>query len=77
MFYTEEDIQPAVDAAVSVFGTPGNMSMEPNTNWDVIVETSNFGKIWYGDVEGGVEMLVQKKQELEKLINETVLVTGI
>lgn len=77
MFWTEEDIQPVVDAAKTVFGTVGNMSMEPNTNWDVCVETPRFGKIWYGDVEGGVETLIQKRQELEKMLGEAITITSI
>lgn len=77
MFYTEEDIQPVVDAAISVFGTPGNMSNEPNTSYNVYVETAKFGKIWYGDITGNAESLMQKKNELEKLIGETVVVSTV
>jgi hypothetical protein len=77
MFWTEEDISPVVQVANSVFGPVGNMSMEPNTNYNVAIETARFGKIWYGDVEGGVETLIRKKQELERLIGEDVAITTI
>jgi hypothetical protein len=77
MFWTEEDISPVVDIANTVFGTVGNISMEPNTNYNVTIETARFGKVWYGDVEGGVETLIQKKQEFERLIGESAVISNI
>jgi hypothetical protein len=50
MFYSAEDIQPAVDLAAKVFGTVGNMTTGKNVLYNVSVATREFGKLWYGDI---------------------------
>jgi hypothetical protein len=51
MFYVAEDIQPAVDIAVKMCGTVGNMTLSKNALNNVSVATREFGKLWYGDLE--------------------------
>ena len=55
MFYTEEDIQPVVDAVTAVFGAVGNMSNERGVLKNVTVSTPEFGKVWYGDFNGSMD----------------------
>lgn len=51
MFYSAEDVQPAVDLAVKVCGTMGNVTINKNALHNVSVATREFGKLWYGDLE--------------------------
>jgi hypothetical protein len=56
MFYTAEDVQPAVNAAVKLFGRQGNMETGKNVFYNVSVFTKEFGKLWYGDIiKDGIE----------------------
>lgn len=57
MFYTEEDVQPIVDAVTEVMGVTGNMAIGKNVLPNVTVSTPEFGKVWYGDYTGTVEQL--------------------
>jgi hypothetical protein len=50
MFWQSEDVQPAVDAAVKIFGKQGNMEIGKNVLYNVSIFTPAFGKLWYGDV---------------------------
>lgn len=72
MFYTEEDIQPAVDAAIEVFGITGNMIHDNNAIIDVVVWTPEFGKLWYGDVPGPLDNLKEKCNILSQKIGKPV-----
>ena len=64
MFYTEEDIQPVVDAVTAVFGVPGNMSNERNVLKNVTISTPEFGKVWYGDYNGSMDVVTKNLSEL-------------
>lgn len=57
MYYTEEDIQPAVTIATELFGPAGNMMHGKNMKYNVMIATAKFGKIWYGDVDGSTEYI--------------------
>lgn len=57
MYWTEEDIQPAVTVATELFGPAGNMMHGKNMKHNVMVATDKFGKIWYGDVDGSAEYI--------------------
>ena len=50
MFYTAEDVQPAVNAAVKMFGPQGRMDTGKNVFYNVAVFTKEYGKLWYGDI---------------------------
>jgi len=51
MFYTEEDLTPAVNQAVSILGRNGVRRVGKNIQPNVSVATRALGKIWYGDVD--------------------------
>jgi hypothetical protein len=75
MFWTDEDIQPAVDLAVKLFGQH-NLYEQDNRNAhkNVSIMTREFGKIWFGDMELNEET----KESMEKLsvtINQKVYLT--
>jgi hypothetical protein len=69
MFYTEEDIQPAVTAAVRIFGNNGTYVFGKNTV-NITVATREFGKIWYGDVSATT--VNAKCSQLARMINSNV-----
>ena len=55
MFYSAEDVQPVADIAVQLFGRNGNLLEGKNVTKNVIIGSNEFGKIWYGDVDGDME----------------------
>jgi hypothetical protein len=69
MFYTQEDVQPAVDAAVRIFGRNGSYVFNGNVK-NVVIATREFGKIWNGDVD--VSILEDKCSQLARQIGNTV-----
>ena len=77
MFYTEEDVTPAVQVAVELFGPVGNMLQESRfVTRDVIIGTREFGKLWYGDVEGTVDYVNELCEILSKRINQQVSIVS-
>jgi hypothetical protein len=75
MFYTEEDVTPAVQTAAELFGPVGNMLNEGRfITRNVIIGTREFGKLWYGDVEGTVDYVNELCEILSKRINQQVIV---
>jgi hypothetical protein len=50
MFWTEEDVQPAVNAAIEEFGPIGRMVHNSGV-MNIGIGTREFGKIWYGDTD--------------------------
>lgn len=72
MFYTEEDIQPAVDMATELFGTVGNMSEEKNVLKNIVIFSSQYGKLWYGDVQDHMENIQTKCVNLAQKFNINV-----
>lgn len=74
MFYSEEDIQPAVQVATELFGPVGNMIYGKNVTKNVLIGTREFGKIWYGDVEGDVEFITGLCSVLSQRIGQTAMV---
>lgn len=70
MFWYEEDIQPAVDAAAKLLGITGNMTSGPNTLYNVSVYTDPFGKIWYGDYSGTIDELIAAMGQLSAEIGQ-------
>lgn len=72
MFYTEEDIQPVVDAAISIFGKQAQYYPAPFKY--VELETPKYGKIWYGEVQYDSTIIYEKVLQLSKKINELVIV---
>ena len=69
MFWTEEDIQPVVNAVARRMGKAGRMSYGKQVLMNVVVSTPEFGPVWYGDFEGTVD-------DLAKIVSELSAETG-
>ena len=77
MFYTEEDIQPAVQVAIELFGPMGNMLPGGRfVTQDVIIATKEFGKLWYGDVSGTADYVNELCDIMSKRINQRVFIVN-
>ena len=77
MFYTEEDVEPVVQIATELFGPVGNMLNEGRfVTRNVILGTKEFGRIWYGDVEGTVDYITELCEMFSKRINQQVSIVG-
>lgn len=77
MFYSEDDVQPAVNEAIKLFGPVGNMSMERNTMYNVSIATKEFGKLWYGDIDGArfnTTAIANALAALSKLMQQKVYI---
>jgi hypothetical protein len=73
MFYAEEDVQPAVSMAVTLFGPQGNV-LHTATWKNFCVMTKQFGKIWYGDVNLTPTEVTTKCQQLAQKIGQKVYI---
>ena len=71
MFYTAEDVQPAVQVAVELFGPVGNMMEGKNVTKNVLIGTREFGKIWYGDIDGDLDFVNSLCLVLSQRIGQT------
>jgi hypothetical protein len=49
MFYSEDEVQPAVTHATMLFGRVGTIDPVAEHK-NVCIATKQFGKLWYGDV---------------------------
>jgi len=74
MFYTAEDIQPAVQVATELFGPTGIMMEGKNITKNVLIGTREFGKIWYGDVDGDIDFVNGLCSVLSQRIGQSVMV---
>jgi hypothetical protein len=77
MFYSEEDIQPAVQVATELFGPVGVML--PSGKFvakNVIIGTREFGKLWYGDVDGSEEYVKELCDIMTKRIGQNVSIVN-
>ncbi len=73
MFYTEEDVEPVAKIATEMFGPNGNMLDGRNVTKNVIIGTKEFGKIWYGDVDGGLEFVSDMCTAMSARVGMTVI----
>ena len=73
MFYTEEDVQPIAQIAVEMFGPNGNMLEGKNISRNVIIGTKEFGKIWYGDVDGDAQFVTDMCTTMSTRANIAVI----
>ena len=77
MFYSEEDIQPAVQVATELFGPVGVMlSSGKFVAKNVIIGTREFGKLWYGDVDGSEEYVKELCDIMTKRIGQNVSIVN-
>jgi hypothetical protein len=72
MFWQAEDIQPAVNVAVKMFGPQGRMDVGKKLIYNASIFTKEFGKLWYGDLN--TNGLADKLKTLSAAINMTVYV---
>jgi hypothetical protein len=72
MFYTEEDVTPAVNQATSIFGRNGVRRIGKNFEHSVTIATRELGKIWFGDVDRTA--LESNCKMLSERIGQTVYV---
>lgn len=70
MFFDEVDIEPAVKAAIELFGPQGNMLHGKNIQKNVVIGTDKFGKLWYGDIEGNYEYIISLMSILDSRIGQ-------
>jgi hypothetical protein len=75
MFWTDEDIQPAVSAAEQIFGKQAQYHTAPYVH--VAVETPKYGKIWYGDISGTFQTVQEMGSKLATKLNETISVIDL
>ena len=73
MFYTEEDVQPIAQVAIEMFGPNGNMMEGKNITKNVIIGTKEFGKIWYGDVNGDTQYVTDMCSAMSTRVNMAVM----
>ena len=73
MFYIEEDVQPIAQIAVEMFGPNGNMLEGKNITKNVIIGTKEFGKIWYGDVNGDTQYVTDMCSAMSTRVNMAVM----
>jgi len=76
MFFTEEDVEPVVQVAKEIFGPVGNLIEGKNVMKNILIGTNEFGKIWYGDVEGTVDYVNELCEILSKRINQQVSIVS-
>lgn len=74
MFYTEEDVEPIVQVAVETFGPVGNILENKNVMKNIIIGTNEFGKIWYGDIEGDSDYILGLCHVMSQRIGHSVTV---
>lgn len=75
MFWSAEDIQPAVNAATEIFGKPAQYKVGQYVF--ISVETPKYGCIWYGDIEGNVDTVIQLSDKLSSKLNEPINVRDL
>ena len=73
MFWTDEDIKPAVDSAEQLFG-PQNQYIKDTPYKNMSIISREFGKIWYGDVDFD-ENFKEKMEMLSVTINQKLYLT--
>ena len=77
MFWTEEDVEPAVQVATELFGPVGNMLQSGRfVTQNVIIGTREFGKLWYGDVAGTADYVNELCEIMSKRISQQVMVVN-
>jgi hypothetical protein len=74
MYYTEEDVQPAVEMTEKLFGVNGNVSHVKGALLNVSIATREFGKLWYGDIEMDHADILNKLHELSKTLEQRVFI---
>ncbi len=78
MFYTQEDIEPAVRAAEQLFGKQAQYVVNDSKEFVYIgLETPKFGMIWYGDYSGTFAKVSSLADKLSSTIGQKVKVIDL
>lgn len=75
MFYTAEDVQPVVNAAIEVFGKQAQYRPSPFVY--ISIEIPKYGCVWYGDVSGDYSTVKELSNKLSTKLNEPVRVRDL
>lgn len=70
MFYTKDDIQPAVNATAELFGSQAQY--QPSPFMYLAIETPKYGTLWYGDTQLDANTVKERCRTLSKTINEPI-----
>lgn len=74
MFWQEEDVQPAVDRAVEMFGRVGSVHYGKSVKMNISLATKEYGKIWYGDVDMDDNTFMTNCSNLAKALNSNIYI---
>lgn len=74
MFWTADDVQPAVNEAVRLFGVQGRIGNGKVSERNISIATREYGKLWYGDISEDHLTFKNKLNELANSIKQTVYV---
>lgn len=74
MFWLAEDIRPATEVAIKIFGQP-NIYVQDSPFKNISIATGEFGKVWFGDVDlNSIEELQNSINILSDTLNQRVYV---
>lgn len=74
MFYTEEDVEPVVQVAKEMFGPVGNIIEGKSVMKNILIGTNEFGKVWYGDIEGDSDYILGLCRVMSQRVGQSVTV---
>jgi hypothetical protein len=76
MFFKEEDIQPVVDVVTQTLGQQGIMMEGKSVTKNVILGSREFGKMWYGDIDGNLEYINNICAVMSQRTSQKILVVS-
>jgi hypothetical protein len=76
MFFREEDIQPVVDVVTQTLGHQGIMMEGKSVTRNVILGSHEFGKLWYGDIDGNLEYVNNICAVLSQRTSQKILIVS-
>lgn len=76
MFWTKEDVDHIGQILSDVLGPQGNLIEGKRVTKNVIVATNEYGKLWYGDIEGDAEYISGLCSVLTKRVGKEVFVVA-
>jgi len=78
MFYTAEDVLPAVSLVESFFGHTGRFNHESNGSpviKNICLATREYGVLWYGDVDYNTEDFSKHVQFISNSLGQNIFVS--
>jgi len=68
------DVEPIVQIAKEMFGPVGNLLEGKNVMKNILIGTNEFGKVWYGDIEGDSDYILGLCQVMSQRVGQKVTV---